>query len=73
MIDTKIIECNICYGHHHAMRAHCPFCGARRVFLATSGYQPQHTSIVHRQSLKLDTEIVRAFRSDLEIRRFVEV
>ncbi len=72
MIDTKIVECAICYGHHHAMRTHCPFCGARRVFLATTSYERNRTSITHRSGNDLSREIVRAFRSDLEIRKFVE-
>lgn len=61
----KLAECQICSGHYHMMREHCPYCGARRVFIGSHSYERYEMRIVERDSAQLGLDFVRAIRSDL--------
>lgn len=57
-------KCDICEGESDAMREHCKFCGARRVFIATHSYEPYRV-IVSARSTDLSRELVRAYQTNL--------
>lgn len=56
-----LTTCAICEGHHSIMREHCPYCGARRAFIATHSFQPYRVVITMRDTERLSVELVRAF------------
>ncbi len=66
--SMTIISCRICDGPHASSREHCPFCGARRVFLASHSFEPLVTRVIFRQVVDdgpvTGVEMVRAYRSD---------
>ena len=56
-----LTSCAICEGHYSLMREHCPYCGARRAFIANHSYQSYRVVISARDSQRLERELVRAF------------
>lgn len=65
---TTIKECTICSGHHATSREHCPFCGARPVYLANHSYERTCTRVTFRSAITNGVrayELVRAYRSDI--------
>lgn len=57
---TVLNQCAICDGQYSVMREHCPYCGARRAFLASHSYEPYQVIVHARCSENLYREIVRA-------------
>lgn len=72
---TTIKSCAICSGQHSAMREHCPYCGARPIYIAQQSWMHQPrielmfsqtpgANITHR-NITTNRELIRAYRSDL--------
>jgi hypothetical protein len=55
-------NCAICQGAQDAMREHCKYCGARRVFIAHHSYQAYQIVVKARDECN-GKELVRAFYS----------
>jgi hypothetical protein len=55
--------CAICEGISDAMREHCRYCGARRIFIASHSYESYRVVVKARDCVHRDREIVRAFCS----------
>lgn len=58
-------KCDICDGEQDAMRDHCRFCGARRIFIATHSYEPYRVVVSARSNECQSRELVRAYQTNL--------
>ena len=65
---VQLVKCPICDGISSQMREHCPYCGARRKFIASHSFE-RYQIIIKAETIHLDAErgifypleIVRAF------------
>jgi hypothetical protein len=62
---TTLVKCGICEGLHAEHREHCPYCGARRVFIASHSYEPYRVLVAARSNEDMSREVVRAYQTNI--------
>lgn len=60
-VGMTLANCAICDGSSSAMREHCPYCGARRFFVATHSFERYRVVVTARDCQTMGKEMVRAF------------